>query len=85
MTVPLIGEKVKVSYADKSGFRYVLRVEVLSVAERDHFVGRVESVFAEGNGEITRGKVLDVFKGKEISFSSAELVAEPCGRERPRQ
>jgi hypothetical protein len=75
MTAPLIGDKVRMNYVDKSGFRYVLHVEILSVTESDRFVGRVGSVFAEGNGEITGGQVLDDLRGKEITFSASDFAA----------
>ncbi len=75
MTAPMIGDKVRVSYVDKSGFRYMLHVEILSVTKSDRFVGCVGSVFAEGNGEIIGGQVLDDLTGKEITFSAADLAA----------
>jgi hypothetical protein len=74
MTVPLIGEMVRISYANDSAFRYVLHVEVLSVAEKGLFVGRVERVFAQGNGEITGGEILDEVKGKAMNFSLSDLI-----------
>ena len=76
MTVPQIGETARVSHAAEGGFRYVFHVDILSI-EGDTFVGRVGSIFAEGDGEIIGGKIVGDFMGKEIQFRSAG----PCGVE----
>ena len=75
MTELLIGGKVKVSYANKGGFPYVLHVEVLETAENNQFIGRVESIFARGSGEVTGGNILGL-KGQKMTFSADDLIVE---------
>lgn len=74
MPAPLVGEKVGVSYSDKSGSPYVLHVEVLEIAARDQFIGRVESIFAKGIGEVSGGDIL-ALKGQKAAFGTCDLIA----------
>jgi hypothetical protein len=74
MTAPLVGEKVRVSYADKSGSPYVLHVEVLEITASDQFIGRIESIFAKGIGEVTGGDIL-ALKGQKATFGVGDLIA----------
>lgn len=74
MTAPLVGEKVRVSYADKSGSSYVLHVTVLEIPESDQIIGRVEFIFAKDIGEVTGGDIL-VLKGQKVAFGAGDLIA----------
>jgi hypothetical protein len=65
-----VGEKVKVRYVDISKDTYTLDVEVTKICPFNEFIGRVERVFAYGDGEITGGNILDELKGQERTFKT---------------
>ena len=71
VTAPQVGKKVKVLYTDQ--LRYILQVEVTVASRPNEFTGRIEAIFAEGNGEITGGDVLK-WKGQEMTFGNAAIV-----------
>ncbi len=72
MTGLAAGEKVKVRHED--GRKYTLDVEVTAICSVDEFIGRVERVFAAGDGEITGGCILDELKGKEKTFKNDDII-----------
>jgi hypothetical protein len=71
MTRLAVGEKVKVPYKD--GHEYTLEVEVTAICPSDEFIGRIEIVFAAGDGEVTRGDILDL-KGQKMTFKNEDIV-----------
>jgi hypothetical protein len=66
MTRPNVGERVKARYEDID-YKYTLDVVVTATRQPDEFTGRVERVFAAGEGEITGGRILGL-KGQELTF-----------------
>lgn len=73
MTALLVGERVRVSYVDKSGAPYVFHVEVRKITESGQFVGRVEDIFAKDIGEITGSGIL-ALNGQEMTFGAGDLI-----------
>jgi len=72
MTQLRVGQRTKVRHED-GGFKYTLDVEVRQICSSDEFIGRVESVFAAGDGEITGGSILDL-KGQDVRCRNADIV-----------
>ena len=71
MTSLAVGEKVKVPYKD--GHKYTLEVEVTAICPSNEFIGRIERVFAAGDGEVTGGDVLDL-KGQKMTFKNGDIL-----------
>ena len=72
MTRLAVGEKVKVPYKD--GHKYTLEVEVTAICPSNEFIGRIERVFAAGDGEVTGGDILAV-KGQEKKFRNENIIS----------
>ena len=72
MTQLSAGDEVKVRYEDGDN-KYTLDVEVKAVCPSAEFIGRIERVFAAGDGEVTGGKILDL-RGREMKFKSEDVV-----------
>ena len=70
-----VGEKIRVRYED--GFKYTLEVKVTALCPSNEFIGRVERVFAVGDGEIEGGDIL-ALKGQEKAFKKG-FIAQSCG------
>jgi hypothetical protein len=66
-----VGEKIRVRYED--GFKYTLEVKVTALCPSNEFIGRVERVFAVGDGEIEGGDIL-ALKGQEKAFKKEDIV-----------
>jgi hypothetical protein len=72
MAAPSVGQHLRVRYID--GYRYVLHVEVTEPGQSDEFVGRIDGVFAEGDGEVSGGSVRKLL-GQEMTFKASDIVA----------
>ena len=66
-----VGNVVKIKYI--SQLVYILKVEIISIDSPEEFVGRVEEVFAQNFGEVTRGNILGL-KDKVIKHQIIDIV-----------
>ncbi len=66
-----VGKKIRVRYED--AFKYTLEVKVTALCPSNEFIGRVERVFAVGDGEIEGGEIL-ALKGQERVFKTEDIV-----------
>lgn len=72
MALPSVGLHLRVRYIDV--LRYVLHVEVTEPGQSGEFVGRIDRVFAEEDGEVTGGDVRKLL-GQEMTFKASDIVA----------
>lgn len=74
MTVPHLGEKIKVRHADDRN--YVLDVTVTAIRPSDEFIGRIEAIFLPSLGELTGGQAFDELVGRETTFKSEDIISD---------